>query len=196
MSLRNSCLCLNSLEDEVGGIDLTVRVWIGNANRFALVLEDQNMIDSLAASKIYVLFLPHSQKIFDFADFQFGEREVVPRAITYDSSNAGGWLAAIKAIASPDLRRRIRAHTGVIVIENERSRILSVSLATDPSVPGTQIAIRNKRRQRRVFALDGLAIPRPVLPVRGDDDPFFAERMPTLFPTHTWTPCPAENAQI
>jgi hypothetical protein len=61
----------------------------------------------------------------------------------------------------------------VIIIENVRSRVISVSLATDPNVAGTQVAIRDKRGQGRVFVIDGLAVPRPVLPVRGNYDPLF-----------------------
>ena len=39
-----------------------------------------------------------------------------------------------------------------------------------------------KRGDVALFAVDGLAIPRPVLPVRGDDDPLFTQRMPALLP--------------
>src|SRR5215831_12116364 len=39
--------------------------------------------------------------------------------------------------------------------------------------------------QDSLLAFDRLAVPRPVLPVRGHYHPFFAQRMPSLFPSHT-----------
>src|SRR2546428_9041585 len=38
--------------------------------------------------------------------------------------------------------------------------------------------------QRSLIALDRLAVPRTILPVRGHDYPLFAQRMPSLFPGH------------
>jgi len=40
MAVRNACFCLDSLEDEVGGVDLAVRMRVGNSHRFAFVFEE------------------------------------------------------------------------------------------------------------------------------------------------------------
>jgi hypothetical protein len=55
MSLTDFRFGFNRLEDEVRGIDLTVRMRIGDTNHFALVLEDQDMIDARALAQILVL---------------------------------------------------------------------------------------------------------------------------------------------
>ena len=60
MPLRNSRLRLDGFEDKVCGVNLTVRVWIRNADRFAFVLENQDVIDFFAASKIDILLQPDS----------------------------------------------------------------------------------------------------------------------------------------
>jgi hypothetical protein len=40
--------------------------------------------------------------------------------------------------------------------------------------------------QSHFFVRDHLAIPRTILTMRGDDDPFFAKRMPAFFPRHNF----------
>ena len=57
-----------------------------------------------------------------------------------------------------------------------------VALTVDPAVAWTEITVFDIRRQRQLAAADLFTPPRPVLAVRGDDDPLFTQRMPALLP--------------
>jgi hypothetical protein len=109
---------------------------IGNADGLALVLENQNMIDSFAVSEIDILLLPNAQEIFYFANLQLGERQVVARTVTDDPRDAGRRSTAIETIIRRN-RGSVRADTGMIVVENKRFRIVRVSLVANPQVAGT-----------------------------------------------------------
>src|SRR5262249_29016505 len=61
MSPARARFGLDEFKDKIRRIDLTVRMRIRNANDFALVLKDQNVIDLATTSKIDVLLLPHLQ---------------------------------------------------------------------------------------------------------------------------------------
>ena len=61
------------------------------------------------------------------------------------------------------------------------SRRLEVR-AADARVAGTQVAICNVVRLDHFFALNRFAAPRAILPVRRDDHPLFAQRVPAFFP--------------
>jgi hypothetical protein len=69
-----------------------------------------------------------------------------------------------------------------VVVKDESLSICGVALPVDPAVAGTQIAVLDVGRQRRVPRTDLLAFPGTVLPMRRDDDPLFTKRMPALLP--------------
>ena len=72
----------------------------------------------------------------------------------------------------------------MVVVEDERLLVIGIDRTADAPVAGTQVAITEIFRQGFFVVRDGLADPRAVLPVRRDDHPFFAQRMPSFFPDH------------
>src|SRR5262245_18645321 len=72
----------------------------------------------------------------------------------------------------------------MIVIEGEDAPVLRVDGAADPRIAGTQITVGDVRWPRRVFELDRVAAPGPVLAMSSNDDPLFAQRVPAFFPGH------------
>src|SRR4051812_22990747 len=55
----------DGFEDKVGGVNLAMRVRIRNADDFALVLKDEDVIDLRAAAEIEVLSLPDRKQRFN-----------------------------------------------------------------------------------------------------------------------------------
>jgi hypothetical protein len=82
------------------------------------------------------------------------------------------------------MARGVEADAGVIVIEDEGACVIVVAPAADARGAGAELTIGQMIGQRRFFRLDRLAVPGSVLPVRGDNDPFLAQRMPSFFPDH------------
>ena len=56
-------------------------------------------------------------------------------------------------------------------------------MAVDAGISWTKIAIRAVGRHRIGAAFDSRTGPGSLIAVRGDDHPFFAQGMPTLFPS-------------
>src|SRR2546430_14682943 len=84
----------------------------------------------------------------------------------------------------------------MVIIKNEDARVLRIDLTTHAPIAGAKIAILHVAWPRRAFMFDGLAAPGPVLAMRRNDHPFFAQRMPALFPSHIrliWS-APAERS--
>jgi len=81
-----------------------------------------------------------------------------------------------------DVAGRVLPHARVVVVEDVGAAVLRVGLAADAHVAGTQVAagVVGRRRRRRRAQL--LTRPRAGLPMRRDDHPFLAQRMPALFP--------------
>src|SRR5947209_6286612 len=52
---------LDGLEDKVGGVNLAVRMRVRDADDFALVLKDENVIDFGAAAEVNILLLPNCE---------------------------------------------------------------------------------------------------------------------------------------
>src|SRR5262249_34057844 len=118
---------------------------------------------------------------------KLGERQVVARAVTNDARNArGGPVApgAIDAGRRRQLPRRPKAHTRMVVVKNEGGGVRGGALAADAQGPGAQVTVAPVGGQRRPLMFDDFAVPRAVLPVRGDNDPLLAQRMPSFFPGH------------
>src|SRR5687767_5648059 len=70
----------------------------------------------------------------------------------------------------------------MIVVEDERAGVVRVGLAADTRVTGTQVAagvVRRRRGRRRPHMA---ARPGARLPMRRDDHPLLAERVPALLP--------------
>ena len=80
---------------------------------------------------------------------------------------------------------RVETHARVIVVKYERARVLGVALAADARVSGAEVTVGKVHRQHRFFMLDPLAAPRAILTVRGHDNPFFTQRVPSFFPDHS-----------
>src|SRR6476469_8905443 len=70
ISLAHSRFRFDRLEDEVVCIDLTVRMWVGNADGFTFIFKNQNMRNIWTLSKLSILFLPHLQKRSNVVQFQ------------------------------------------------------------------------------------------------------------------------------
>jgi len=80
--------------------------------------------------------------------------------------------------------RCLKTYTRVIIVEYEDLFVIWVGLSANSGVARTKEAVRNVVRKNRLFGRDLLAAPRPVLAMSGDNDPFFAQRMPSFFPRH------------
>src|SRR6266508_170321 len=191
---------LDGLEDEVGRVDLTMRVRVGDADDLALVLKDQDVVDLFVRAEFDILPLPGAHQVDDLGGLEFCEGQVVTRAVADDAGDAGRWAVAINAGWRGQVPRRVEPHAGMIVVKDEDVFVIVVALAAHASVARAQVTLGQIVRQRRLFALDRLAVPRAVLPVRGDNDPLLAQRMPSFFPDHKhisyaiWTGLPNKNS--
>jgi hypothetical protein len=83
----------------------------------------------------------------------------------------------------------------MIVFKDEYVFVIVVAIAAHASVARAQVTIGQIVRQCRIFSLDRLAIPRAILPVRGDNDPLLAQRMPSFFPDHKLQLCAVKGSK-
>ena len=112
-----------------------------------------------------------------------GEREVVLRTEADDACEPVGAPVLKERMRWIGRAPRLRPDARMIVVEDERPRVRLVARAADAHVAGAQITVGNVFGDGAV-ALTCTCSPiqgRP-LPVRGDDDPLFTQRMPALFP--------------
>ena len=98
MSRRDPGLGLDSLEHEVGRVDLAVGMRVRYSDDFTLVLEDQNMIDLCAAAKFDVLLAPDAQQVGNLADLKLGQRKAVIWAVADDAGDARRGAHSVNAI--------------------------------------------------------------------------------------------------
>src|SRR4051794_31151384 len=98
MSLRDSGLGLDVLEDEVGGVNLAVRVRVRDADGLPLVLEDEDVFDLGPAPEFAVLLLPDREQLFDLRRLKLGERQAVVRTVADDAGEPLGRLVAVDAV--------------------------------------------------------------------------------------------------
>src|SRR5262245_4475130 len=185
----DSRLGLDGFEDEVGRVDLAMRMRVGDADDFALVLEDQDVVDLLVAAEFYILLLPGAHQVDDLRGLELCEGQVVARAVADDAGDAGRWAVAVNAGGRGQVSRRVEPHAWMIVVKDEDVFVIVVALAAHASVARAQVTIGQIVRQRRLFLLDRLAVPRAVLPVCGDNDPLLTQRMPSFFPDHKLQLC-------
>src|SRR5262245_37557117 len=195
MSSGDSILGLDGLEYEVGRVDLTMWVRVGDADDLALILEDQDVVDLLVAAEFDVLPLPGAHQVDDLRGLEFCEGQVVARAVAYDAGVASRGAIAINARRRGQVPRRVETHAGMIVVKDEDVFVIVVAIAAHASVARAQVTIGQIVRQCRLFPLDRLAVPRAVLPVRGDDDPLLAQRMPSFFPDHKLQLCAVKGSK-
>jgi len=155
---------------------------IRDADDFAFVLENQDVRHVPVPSELEILRLPDAQEILDGLVIELRKREIVARRIADDARESTGVRTAIDRRLWCRRMRRMRRHARQVVVEDERVAIRRVALAVYAPVARAEITVLHIRGQRDVSSADFLAAPRPVLPVSGDDDPFFTQRMPTLLP--------------
>src|SRR5688572_27529529 len=148
MALPRSRFGLNSFENEVGSVNLTMRMRVRHAHCFALVLENQYVIDLGSSAEFAILVLPNFQQSFDRVWFEFRECQTVIRAVTNHSRDSCRRLVAINARRRLKCLRRIKADTGMIVIKDEGVRVVVVACAVNAEVTGTEIAVGYVFRQR------------------------------------------------
>ena len=96
VALARTRLGLDELEDEVGGVDLAMRMRVADADGLALVLEDEDVRDLGPRGQLAHLILPGGQQRLDAFNRQFGQRDVVARAVADDARQARGRFDAIR----------------------------------------------------------------------------------------------------
>src|SRR5262249_6246181 len=131
VSFGDSRLGLDGLEDEVGGVNLAMRVRVGDAYDLALVFEDQYVIDLFAAAEFYVLLLPDAHQVDKLCGLEFREGQVVAWAVADDAGDAPGGPVAVYARRGVEMARGVEAYAWMIVIEDERTLVIVVALAAD-----------------------------------------------------------------
>jgi len=72
----------------------------------------------------------------------------------------------------------------MIVIENKSVLVILVTLTADSSISRAEVTVGQVIRLVRGFARNGFTDPRTILSMGGDDNPLFAQRVPSLFPSH------------
>ena len=65
MPLTRSRFGFDSFEDEVGGVNLAMRMWIRNADGLAFVFKNQHVLDLGPCAELPVLVLPNFKQVFD-----------------------------------------------------------------------------------------------------------------------------------
>src|SRR5262245_39576852 len=128
---------LDGLEDEVGRIDLAMRVRVGDADDLAFVFEDQDVIDLFARAEFDVLPPPDAHQVDYLFGFEFRKGQVVARAVADDAGYASGGPVAVNARRRVETARGVRADARVIVIEDERTRVIVIAHAADAPGAGT-----------------------------------------------------------
>src|SRR5258705_2527155 len=183
MTFTSTSFSFNSF-DKVGGIDLTMRMWIGDAHRFAFVLEDQNMLNLWTSCQIFVLLLPNLDQVNNFGWCKFTQRQVVLWAITNNSGDSVRGAVAKNARRCRQFNRCFRRNARMIVIENKGLPLLRVDHPADTRVASPHIEVFDVFGQLFTFIFDRTPAPGAVLAMGSNDHPFFAQGMPTFFPNH------------
>jgi hypothetical protein len=76
----------------------------------------------------------------------------------------------------------------MIVVKDERARVIPVSLPADTQIAGTQVTVREICRPHFPVVFQRFPAPGTVLAMRGYDHPFLTQWMPTFFPDHSELP--------
>ena len=91
------------------------------------------------------------------------------RTVTNHARDPRRRLVAINARRRWKRLRRLEPDTWMIVIKDERPRVIVVTRAVNAKVTRTEVTIRDVFRRRALVVFDRFAAPRTVLPVSGDD---------------------------
>jgi hypothetical protein len=70
----------------------------------------------------------------------------------------------------------------MIVVEHEDRRVVRIAATAHADVAWAEIAALHVVRDRRGARGGTFAVPWPILSMRGNDYPFLAKRVPSLFP--------------
>ena len=90
MLLRQRQFARNARRDERVSVDLAVRVMERNADRLALVLEDEDVSDEVELRKLGVAVGPDADELVDLLNRLGRERRRVIRRVDHDLALAGG----------------------------------------------------------------------------------------------------------
>src|SRR5262249_24987050 len=111
--------------------NLAMRVRVGNAYDFALVLEDQDVVDLLARAEFDILLPPDAHQIDYLRGIQFRESQVVARAVADDARNACRGPVAVNARRSGKVAWRVDTDARMIVVKYKRARVIDIATAAD-----------------------------------------------------------------
>src|SRR3954464_6976488 len=106
----------------------------------------------------------------------------MPRAVANDSGFTTRRPIAEEAGSFGKFGRCTFTDTRQVVVENEDALVLRITMSVYAGVARTKVTIETIQGYRIARAVDLFAGPRTLVAVRRDDDPFFAQRMPSLFP--------------
>ena len=146
---------------------------IRHADDLAFVLKNQDVINFRPLSKVDILALPGSDESLDFTDFELSQGQIMARRITNNPRNTLRRPVSIDAGSKYRRRGRFQSHAGMIVIKHEDAAILRIDGAADARVTRAEITIVDVRRSRSVLMLHRLTTPGTILPMGGDNHPFF-----------------------
>ena len=138
---------LDRLEHEIGGVDLAVRVRIAHAHDVTFVLEHEHVPHVVTGAQLAVLRLKYLQEREHFGLRQLREGEIVTRRVAHDASATGRRTIAIHRRGSGGRARRFGADAGVIIVEHVHAAVALVASPRAARVAGTEIAVRDVRRQ-------------------------------------------------
>ena len=99
-------------EDEIRGVDLTVRMRIGDAHHLAFVFEDEHVRHFRSRGQLRVLGLPCFEQAENSVNFQLRQRHVVSRIVTDHSRQAVGAAVLEDRLRANRRFRRVRPHAG------------------------------------------------------------------------------------
>jgi hypothetical protein len=185
VTLGDGSLELDRLEDEIGRVDLAMRMGIGDPYNFSFVLEDKHVSNFWAVAKVEILILPYGEKVFNFGSAQLGQRHIVSGAVANHPGDSRGRPAAKYSTVIIAESWRIQSDARVIVIEDKCCGVKGIAGAANAGVTGTEVAIRVVPGQPLAIVVDCLTAPRSILPVGRHNNPFCPQRVPTFFPNQS-----------
>src|SRR5215212_4073126 len=82
IALANLRFLFYRAENEIGCVDLTMRMRIRNTYGYAFVLKDQHVSDLRQRRQLAILRLPHLQQLHNIVKLEFSKRQIVLWAVT------------------------------------------------------------------------------------------------------------------
>jgi hypothetical protein len=149
-------------------------VRVRDADNLTFVFEDQHVPDFGMCAQLDVLVSPGCEEILNPRNLQLGERQVVSGRVAEDASHTIGKPISIDPGGCAEVARCSFTDARMIVIENVDAGVGVITQATGAQVARTEVATLDVFRQLYCGSGNGLTAPRPVLPMSGDNDPFFS----------------------